>query len=61
MIFGFCYKNKKGEKYWLHQTTRGRVTLYYFSKDPVGAVPLPPGFVVVENESTGLPVLRKQK
>ncbi len=62
MFFGgFSYTNKKGEKYWLHRTTKGRVTLYYFSKDPRDAIPLPPGFIVVENPHTGLPVLKKRR
>lgn len=60
-MFEFSWKNKKGEKYWLHKTTKGKVTLYYFSKEPTDAIPLPPGYVVVENELTGLPVLRKKK
>jgi hypothetical protein len=60
MMFGFCYKNRRGEKYWLHKTSRGKVTLYYFSKESRHAVPLPRGFVIVENERTGLPVLRKK-
>jgi hypothetical protein len=40
---------------------RGKSTLYYFSKDPTGAINnLPRGFEVIENEKTGLPFLRKK-
>jgi len=57
--FGYSYKNKKGEKFWLH-AKRGRngVVIYYFSKDPIDSIPLPPGYIVVEGKS-GLPVLKK--
>ena len=62
-LFGpFVYKNKKGEKFWLHcKEGRGGTKLFYFSKDPRNAIKLPPGYVVVENKKTGLPVLRKKK
>jgi len=61
-IFGYCYKNKKGEKFWLHRKIgRGGNVIYYFSKEPAGAIALPPGYVVVENPRTGLPVLKKIK
>lgn len=63
MIFGgYSYKNSKGEVWYLHMT-RGRngVPIYYFSRDPVDAVPLPSGYVVVENPRTGVPFLKKLK
>ncbi len=53
----FSYKNKRGITFWLHQ--RGR--LFFFSRDPEGAVDLPPGkWEVIENERTGLPMLKKK-
>jgi hypothetical protein len=61
-MFGpYVYINKKKEKYYLHMRGRGRRILYYFSKDPNGALPeIPPGFEVFENEKSGLPMLRKK-
>jgi YHS domain-containing protein len=59
---------KNGKTYYLHsrqQTLRGgaTVTLYYFASAPgAGAVDaLPEGYVVTENERTGLPLLKKAK
>jgi hypothetical protein len=41
---------------------RGKVKLYYFSKDPVGALnDLPRGYEVVENPVTGMPFLKKKE
>lgn len=62
-IFGpFIYENKKKEKFWLHSKQRGKVTLYFFSKNPIGALPsIPKGFEVVENPKTGMPYLRKKR
>ena len=50
-LFGpFVYKTKKGQKFFLHATQRGKVKLFYFSKDPAGAInSLPAGYEVVEN------------
>jgi len=57
----YIYKTKKGEKYYLHMSKKGNRTLYYFSKEPAGALPaLPMGYEVVENPKTGLPMLRKK-
>lgn len=62
------YTNKKGTKYFLHTTTvqlRGgnrTQIIYYFSRE-VGKNALddvPDGFMVVENERTGLPVLKRK-
>ena len=58
----FSYTNKKGITFWLHEREgRGGVKLYYFSKDPEGAVDLPEGFEVIENEKTGLPMVKKRQ
>ncbi len=61
-LFGpYVYKTKKGEKYWLHVKEKGKAKIYYFSKDPSGALfSLPAGYEVVENPKTGLPFLRKK-
>ncbi|MEM4663012.1 MAG: hypothetical protein QXM75_03240 [Candidatus Diapherotrites archaeon] len=50
------YKNSKGETYYLHQ--RGK--LYFFSRKAEGAIDLPPGYEIVENTSTGLPMIKKK-
>jgi len=58
----YVYKNKHGQKFWLHMKERGKVKLYYFSKDPVGALnDLPRGYEVVENPVTGMPFLKKKE
>lgn len=64
-LFGpFTYKSKKSKKkYYLHMKVgRGGNIIYYFSEDPVNALwDLPMGYEVIENEKTGLPMLRKKK
>jgi hypothetical protein len=61
-LFGpYVYKNKHGQKFWLHMKERGKAKLYYFSKDPIGALNnLPRGYEVVENPITGVPFLKKK-
>ncbi len=51
----YSYKNQRGQTYYLHQ--RGK--LFFFSKDPQGAIEMPPGRIVKENPRTGLPLLAK--
>lgn len=58
----FIYKNKKGKKFWLHMKQRGKGVLYFFSKKPEGAInDLPKGFAVIENEKTGMPMLKRKE
>ena len=59
---------KSGKQYFLHerlQKLKGgqEVTLYFFAGAPKeGAIgTLPEGYEVSENETTGLPLLRKKK
>jgi hypothetical protein len=61
-LFGpFVYKSKNGQKFWLHMKVRGNSKIFYFSKDPSGAIfTLPHGYEVVENPKTGMPFLRKK-
>ncbi len=61
-LFGpFMYKSKSGQQFWLHMKERGKSKLYYFSKDPVGALnDLPKGFEIIENTRTGMPFLKKK-
>jgi hypothetical protein len=35
--------------------------LFFFSKDPSGAIDLPEGFEVFENPKTSLPMIKKKK
>jgi len=57
----FSYVNRKNETYWLHSMRSHNVTMYFFSKKDEGALPLPRGYYVVENQKTALPVLKKEK
>ena len=61
-LFGpYIYENKEKKKFWLHMRQKGKANLYYFSKDPTGAInSLPKGFTVIENEKTGFPFLKKK-
>jgi hypothetical protein len=61
-LFGpYIYKNKNNKKYWLHMSKKGKSTLYYFSKDPRGAVnDLPRAYTVTENPMTGFPFIKKK-
>jgi len=58
-IFGpYSYENEDGETFWLHKDEEGDRTMYYFSKNPEGALPSRPrGYKVVENENSGMPYL----
>jgi hypothetical protein len=49
------HTNSKGKKYYLH--ARGK--LFYFSKDPKDGIEMPQGYIVVENSTTGLPMIKK--
>lgn len=60
------FTNSRGQKYYLHskevKLRSGRMQrIYYFAKEAgSGAINnLPPGFMVVENQRTGLPVLKR--
>jgi hypothetical protein len=61
-LFGpSVYKTKDGKKFWLHMKQMGKVTLYFFSKDPANAISMPRGYEVVENQKTSLPFLKKKE
>ncbi len=65
----YSVKSKKsGKTYYLHARTQKlkggqEVNLYYFAGTPgKGALEaLPSGYIVSENERTGLPLLKKDK
>jgi len=50
------HTNSKGNKYYLH--SRGK--LFFFSKKAEEGIDLPAGYTVVENETTGLPMIKKK-
>jgi hypothetical protein len=54
---GYEHTNSKGKKYYLH--SRGK--LFYFSKSEEESIDLPEGYKVVENNMTGLPMLKKKE
>lgn len=61
------YTNSKGTRYYLHSKdvslrSGRRQTIYYFAKNPgSGAIDSLPGeYIVVENQRTGLPILKKR-
>jgi len=60
----FSHTNSRGQTYYLHTkevTLRGgRIQrIFFFSKDPSGAIDMPEGYEVVESKRTGLPLLKK--
>lgn len=62
----YSHTNSKGTTYFLHSkevTLKGgrKQVIYYFAKEAkAGAVDsLPAGYKVVENQRTGLPILKK--
>lgn len=61
-LFGpFIFKNKKGKKFWLHMKIKGKSKIYFFSKDPKGAInSIPKGYEAIEEPRTGLPFLKKK-
>jgi len=50
------HTNSRGVKYYLH--SRGK--LFFFSKSPQDAIDLPEGYAIVENQRTGLPMVKKK-
>ena len=63
-LFGnyvFRSKKKKNKNFWLHMTVKGKSKIYFFSKDPKGAISsLPGGYSVYEDPNSGLPFLKKK-
>lgn len=64
----FSHTNSRGQEYFLHMKDvtlkGGRVQrIYFFAREvkPEGAMDaLPEGMMIVENERTGLPILKKK-
>lgn len=62
----YRHTNKKGTTYYLHSKEvilKGgrKQRIYYFAKEAkVNAIDaMPEGYIIVENERTGLPILKK--
>ncbi|MFH1663898.1 MAG: hypothetical protein ABH986_03770 [archaeon] len=53
---GYSHKNSREITYYLH--SRGK--LYFFSKKEEDSIDLPEGFDVVENQKTGLPMVKRK-
>ncbi len=63
----YAHTNSKDQTYYLHSkevTLRGgrQQRIYYFAKEvkPEAIDALPEGYMVVENQKTGLPMLKKE-
>ena len=60
MSGSYSYRDKKGRVWFLHEKmSKSGVVLHYFSKSQVDGVSMPDGFIVIESEKTGLPVLKR--
>jgi hypothetical protein len=60
LLSPYVYKTRDGKKFWLHAKKRGKTILYYFSKEPVGAIfNIPRGYKVVKTPSHDLPMLKR--
>ncbi|MDO8634011.1 MAG: hypothetical protein Q7K34_01830 [archaeon] len=58
---GYSHANSRGNRYFLHsQVMKNGKTLYFFSKKGENGALLPPGYKVIENQKTGLPLLKKK-
>jgi len=55
---GYEHTNSKGKKYYLH--AKGKL-FYFAGAQKENAIDLPEGYDVVENERTGLPMLKKKQ
>lgn len=57
----YSYKNSKGQTYYLHSKKIGKGELFFFAKEEkVNSIEnLPTGYMVVENQRTGLPIIKK--
>ena len=57
----YSHTNSRGQTYWLHKRVgKGGATLFFFSKKKEDSADKPDGYKVIENERTGLPMLKKE-
>ena len=57
----YVYETREKKKFWLHMKKKGKVTLYYFSKDPVRALfNVPKGYEVIKLPNMSIPMLKKK-
>lgn len=59
---GYEHTNSRGVKYYLHSREVGTkgAKLFFFSKDSTDSIDLPDNMTVMENERTGLPMVKKK-
>jgi len=58
---GYEHTNSRGQKYYLHSREgRGGAKLFFFSKNPADSIDLPENMIAIENERTGLPMVKKK-
>lgn len=59
---GYEHTNSRGQKYYLHSREgRGGAMLFFFSKNPADSIDLDANrFQIIENERTGLPMVKKK-
>jgi hypothetical protein len=60
----YSYKNSKGDTYFLHSRITGKNgtgRLFYFAKEAKDNTveKLPTGYQVIENQRTGMPIIKK--
>jgi len=53
---GYSHKNSRGITYYLH--SKGK--LHFFSKKEEESIDLPEEFTVIENQKTGLPMVKRK-
>ena len=59
----YSYTNKKGNTYYLHRRVYAahKTFVWFFSRNPEGAVELPVFYEVIESPRSQHPVIRKKK
>ena len=59
---GYSHTNSRGQTYYLHSRKVGNkgAHLFFFSKDHTGSIELPQNMTVIENQRTGLPMVKKR-
>ena len=58
---GYSHTNSRGQTYYLHgRKGKGGAMLYFFSKEHATSIELPHNMTVIENERTGLPMVKRK-
>ena len=60
-LFGkYVYKDKDKQKWWLHSKTKGKTSVYYFTKEEEDSLEdIPDNYQVITNKTSGMPMLKK--